>query len=62
MLSTASSPSAVDESDAMRASGTGMLGCSVVDVRCRFVDVFGGANDERRGGRKPVAFLDSMRT
>ena len=46
----------------MSASGTGMLGCSVVDVRWRFVDEFGGANDERRGGRKPEAFLASMRT
>jgi hypothetical protein len=43
-------------------SGTGMLGCSVVTVRCRFADEFGGANDERRGGRKPAAFLASMST
>jgi hypothetical protein len=59
---TSSSPSAVDEREAMRASGTGMLGWSVVAVRCRFADVLGGANDERRGGRKPAAFLASMRT
>lgn len=55
-------PSAVDESEAINVSGTGMLGCNVVTVRCRFADELGGANDERRGGRKPAAFLASMRT
>jgi len=32
-VTTASSPSAVDESEAMSASGTAILGCSVVAVR-----------------------------